>query len=484
MGAPYSALPRVTHNQTRFADGRIRPSNHNDKQLNKLRGTYPRHHTMSSRKYSDKQKLAYYKRLASARGPRQIAIRGTGAYKVSSKKKRPAKKDDDGSSSKAWYAPPDSVGSTIGGWLGHGAQKIVKALTGFGDYSIEANTILTGGLSPPEVINSVRTGGVIMRHREYIGDVIATTQFTNNTYDINPGLFATFPWLSQVAKAFELYRLRGLVFEFKSMSSDAVLSSSASSALGTVVMATQYNSLNPGFTSAIQMENHEFANASKPSCDFYHPVECKKSLIPAAELYIRDGAVPTGGDIRLFDIGQFNIATLGMQNATGVIGQLWCTYEVEFYQHAFTAPTTILSDHVFNTSCATGAICGASHSFSAGNSIGISFADSNSFQFPVEIVTGNFLVVMFYHTTGAAAAQVSPSFSVTAGSSLLQVWNDGTGPDTSNKAVSSNATSTTVHLAFILTIGVPNTKISFSGGTLSNCDMDLWVTQVDSDIST
>jgi hypothetical protein len=39
-----------------------------------------------------------------------------------------------------------------------------------------------------------------------------------------------FPWLSNIAQNFESYKLRGLVFEFKSMSGDAL--TSTNTALG------------------------------------------------------------------------------------------------------------------------------------------------------------------------------------------------------------------------------------------------------------
>lgn len=87
------------------------------------------------------------------------------------------------------------------GWgrLGH----LVSKITGFGDYEIEGNSIMRGGLSPPEVVNSADRGGFIVRHREYITDINAATAFTNQAFPINPGIKTTFPWLGAVASAFE-----------------------------------------------------------------------------------------------------------------------------------------------------------------------------------------------------------------------------------------------------------------------------------------
>lgn len=442
---------------------------------------------MSSRKYTDKQKIAYYKKLAAGR---PATVRGRGAYKPDKGKEyykryralKAAGRAGDGESDYSL----GSAGSQLGGWLGHGAQKVIKSIFGFGDYGIEANTCLMGGMSPPEIVNTVKREGVILRHREYICDITATTAFTNQTFDINPGLYASFPWLSQVAKAFELYRLRGLVYEFKSTSSDTFLSGASSgTALGTVIMATQYNSLNPGFTNALQMENHEFANAAKPSVDFYHPVECKKSLIPASELYIRDGAVPSGGDIRLFDLGQFNIATTGMQSNAGVLGQLWCTYEVEFYQHAFTAPATILTDHIINSSCTSAAPLGASHSFATGNSLGLGIT-STTITFPTSVKVGKFMVLMRYIRAAAAFVAPTINFPPVGTFNILQYWCDASNPDQASNGNSADGTSGTFHLAYIVEIVGPNLPVTLTfgtAGTISSSIMDLWVTQIDSDIA-
>lgn len=216
--------------------------------------------------------------------------------------------------------------------------RVGRSIRGFGEYHIGSNSIMSGGMSPPMITNSVVNGGVIIRHREYLRDIPAATNFTNYVFPLNPGISSTFPWLSQIATSFEQYRFRGIVFEFKSTSADNVLSSASSTALGTVVMGTKYNVLDGPFTNKFEMENWEFTTSCKPSLTCMHPIECAKSQTPQTMLYVRPGNVTeTGsvpnGDLRLYDLANFNIAVLGMQNSgEGMIGELWCTYEVEFFK--------------------------------------------------------------------------------------------------------------------------------------------------------
>lgn len=187
-------------------------------------------------------------------------------------------------------------------------------------------------MSPPMITNSINTGAIIVRHREYIGDITSSTGFLNRNFPINPGMVGTFPWLAQIANAFEQYRFRGLLFEFKSLSADSLISTSTNIGQGTVIMATQYNALSPGFSTKIEMENYEFANSCKPSCSFIHPVECAMYQTPNTPLYVRNSAIPPNSDERLYDLGNFNLATQGLPSADGSIGELWATFEIEFFK--------------------------------------------------------------------------------------------------------------------------------------------------------
>lgn len=429
---------------------------------------------MSSRAKSDARKRAIRAYYASKNAaPRKTQVTGYGAYKA---EKAPVYyKKYKSSSSKSAYDPPDSIGAKIGGWLGHGCQSLLKAITGFGDYRVEKNSIMEGGMSPPQVVNSVDNGGTILRHREYIGDVLATTAFTVQKYEINPALQGTFPWLSAIAENYELYRMRGLIFEFKSLSSDAVLSTATNSALGYVVMATQYNSLQPQFTSKMQMENHEFANSSKPSCDFIHPVECKRSLLPNDELYTRDGDVPDGGDIRLFDLGQFCIATGGQQAVGGVLGELWVSYEIELYQQKYSQPFSIRSAHIQSGGCVSAGNLqfGTSFAFAPNNSIDITI-QSNFLAFPASVKDGRFIVLIRY--LGSASAFVAPTMTPT-GMTVLGYWQGG-----GSVGNSASETIATAYLSYVFNVTAPAPTMTLTGGTLATSVSDIWITEFDQDI--
>ena len=219
-------------------------------------------------------------------------------------------------------------------------KRAMTMISGQGDYDISGIThnSLVGKMSPTVPVFSSNTAGMVrVQHREYLTDILSTTDFQNLEFPINPALSSTFPWLSKIAQNFEQYQIHGLIFEFKSGSSDAL--NSTNTALGYVVMATEYNSLAPGYQNKLEMENALFACSTKPSLSTIHAVECAPLQSPLTVLYTRTGFENIGdSDIRFYDLGKFNIATVGMQAIGANIGELFVSYDISMSKSRFLAP--------------------------------------------------------------------------------------------------------------------------------------------------
>jgi hypothetical protein len=201
-------------------------------------------------------------------------------------------------------------------------------IKGSGTYGVSYNRYMNPN-------RSLRGGskGVTFIHREMIMNVTASTAFNKVDFLIQPADKITFPWLSSVAPLFEQWAPRSIKFEFKSTSGDAI--SSTNTALGRVITTTEYNINSPTFTSAAQMYNHERTKTTKPSLNVVHKVYCRPSTIPTYPLYTRTSqgsaaTSSTAGDNRFCDLARFTIATEGMQNVGGIIGQLWISYKITF----------------------------------------------------------------------------------------------------------------------------------------------------------
>nr|AQU11742.1 capsid protein [Cruciviridae sp.] len=371
----------------------------------------------------------------------------------------------------------------------------IPAVFGHGDYTINMGGKLASGTSPPQFGSSKGSKSVRVQHREYIQDVVSSPTagaFLIQGFGINPGNPALMPWLSSVASNFEVYRLHGMIFEFKTMSADAL--SSVQTALGTVIMATSYNSANPTFFSKQQMENYEFAQSAKPSESMCHYVECSKNGIPLGELYTRDNAVPTGQPSQFYDVGTFNIATVGLPGTNVLVGELWVTYDVElfkpklyiggatsggtaFFHASFTAPV--------GTNLFSGTQTTKYNSFPSGLTLGTTPNGSTSIQFnsPVAPVGSTYIVNIQVNGSGAATT-VAPSAVTYANAQGVNIFGNST---QATFGSSQTTTNWSWEAAFVITsqVGANNGLANITGYTnpTTVTSIDLFITQVPNGIS-
>lgn len=226
---------------------------------------------------------------------------------------------------------PSSQVTDLGRMLLHGGNMLggligLPTIFGSGSYDIKQNNLWTAEGQVPFMHSANES--FTMRHREFITNVsMAGATFTPRTFDINPGLATTFPYLSNIATNFQEYEFKGLVFEYKSTSSVA-LSTGTNTAMGVVMMAVQYRTDAPAFTNKQQLLNTMWSVDTPPSSKALLPVECAPEENPFNVQYVRNETV-TPGDPKLYDLGQLVVATEGGQaGQTNVVGELWVSYEV------------------------------------------------------------------------------------------------------------------------------------------------------------
>lgn len=348
-------------------------------------------------------------------------------------------------------------GAAIGSALGGGLHSLVHAVTGLGDYTVNKNTLLMDG-APIHVINSPNSG-VIVRHREYIQDVISSPvagQFKNETFMIQPGDGNTFPWLAAIAENFQEYKLRGMLFEFKSLSADAL--NSTNTALGSVIMATNYNPVLPAFTNKFEMEQYQFVTNGRPSINLVHPIECAPSETPLDHLYIRTGAVTNGLDPRFYDFGKFQIATTGMQGTSVNVGELWVTYEIELYKPR-SSPTGVgggMGSAIFADSVAPPSNTNLFGGLAADpdNTLPCT-VNANILRFP-DVAVGSAYLVDFYMSSATPAATLNINTPTYIDCELYGLMN-------SQSPTNGAANATNCKVSYVVIITGNNPSMSFAG---------------------
>lgn len=217
-------------------------------------------------------------------------------------------------------------------------RQVQAGLSGF-----TAPNRVTGTSRRPNIRRT--NGSVVITHREFVSDISGSTEFElSQQHTINPGNPVLFPWLSTVAQCFELYHFTKLVMEYKSTSGTAV--SGTNPALGTVIMATQYDVLDVPFASKQAMNNYEGAVDGAPYKTFRHDVlqglrTTRRPHLPLTELYVHDESeLPTGADHRFYDIGRFSVGTQGMPAEGNAVGELWADFTVELFKPKITPEDT------------------------------------------------------------------------------------------------------------------------------------------------
>lgn len=305
----------------------------------------------------------------------------------------------------------------LGSIIKWGAANIPK-IFGQGDYAISSNSIISGDFKSGQVPEFSQMGGsmrsVRISHREFIQDVQSSTAFVNASYAINPANSGLFPWLSGMTQNFQEYRFHGLVVYFKSTSSDAL--NSTNTALGTVIMSTDYNAAAKPFASKQAAENAEFTISGRPSCDLAHGIECDPSqLVQQGHLYISplgNGLVPTGEDIKTYNMGNFQFMTQGSQ-ATATIGELWVSYDVELIKPIDNLQLNRAAcDHfqLFNICDSSSShLFGANPNFQVLNGIGctiVSGASASTITWPATATPGQVFMIT-YTDSGSTVAPLT-----------------------------------------------------------------------------
>lgn len=159
-------------------------------------------------------------------------------------------------------------------------------------------------------------------HRELLSTVTGSVAFSVfSSFAVNPGLAATFPWLSTQASGWEQFRFRRLCFEF--------ITRCATTTVGSVILAPDYDAIDAPPSTELQATSYRDTTEDVPWKDqacvldplAMHPIGPKK--------YIRTGLV-ANSDLKTYDVANMHVCTTGQADSSA-IGKLWVCYDVELF---------------------------------------------------------------------------------------------------------------------------------------------------------
>jgi hypothetical protein len=233
------------------------------------------------------------------------------SVQVKKKKKSPRKR---GPNSSAGY----------GGFMNLGRSAMSNAVgprvqgMNIGQTSVAAAYATGMGTSKPKFSRQTADSTRIT-HRELVGSLTGTVLFTlAQSFSVNPGLPATFPWLASQAVGWEKYK-----FNYLRLCS---YTRTGSTTPGSIIMSPDYNAADPGPVTEQIMSSYYGTREDAPWKDICLEMDSARL---AGERFLRYGALAPNLDIKTYDVANVFVGTV---DGTAVAwSKLWWEYEVVFY---------------------------------------------------------------------------------------------------------------------------------------------------------
>lgn len=284
---------------------------------------------------------------------------------------------------------------------------------------------------------NARGGQFVIRHREFLGDVLGSTGYSVESYPINPALEVTFPWGAGIAQNYEQYQIRSLRFCYETQA--------PTTDPGTVMLAIDYDP-----ADAPPIDKPTFMSmAGAVRGPVWNRFECSamKEYRQFDKLYTRTTGLAANQDVKTYDYGVLNVAVQG--SALDTVGELYVEYEIAL----LTPQTDSQQDDVFEQSYAASVTStGPSSPFTTltqtGGGMALVKTSVKNILWPR---TGSFLVTYTLPAGVASGNGVVPTYIIVSGSgSVTNLSSGGYGGGFSSAA--------------LVTIGAVNTVISTDFG--------------------
>jgi len=269
----------------------------------------------------------------------------------------------------------------------------------------------------PKINRSFSNGDVEVEHTEFLADIRGSTAFQVNAIPVNPGLASSFPWLSRMASMYESYQIKALRYEYRTETS--------TNAVGSVMGAVDYDASDPPPLYKEQLANYRGYQRSAPWNNFTQK-SLPEDLNKRKSYYVRSGALSANQDIKLYDVGNFFLAT-GLQADNSVIGELYVHYKIKLMTPQLTNPAVgnaLSGRWTFSTTAAATAngsdapLTASGTCLSATPAVITAIAPYDCLVTWVGRGNGPFTLV----TTGSTCTIDTPQYASTTGAASLSIY--------------------------------------------------------------
>jgi len=186
-------------------------------------------------------------------------------------------------------------------------------------------------------------------HRELLASITGSSAFAiAQSLALNPGLAATFPWLSTQARNWEQYRFNKLKFCYYTRT--------GSNMPGSVQLIPDYDAADAAPVSEQAASSYEDTVEDAPWKDIECQLRAAAMFPMGPKKYVRIGALSSNLDIKTYDAGTLFVATT--DGTTVSWGKLWVEYDVTLFtpQNESSSGVVAASQHVTSVNPTTGNI--------------------------------------------------------------------------------------------------------------------------------
>jgi len=183
-----------------------------------------------------------------------------------------------------------------------------------------------------------RQGGMRIVRREFIGTILGQSPisaWTPTAVAINPGQQQSFPWLSLFGVLFESYTFNGLRYCI-----DPIVPKTEG---GNFLCGIDYDALDAAPTSDLEILQYNDCSDGALSEGAVVPCRGRDDNTLGRRRYTRPGSVPSTGDLKTYDVGNFYVVGLTSTSTSAYVGQpvgrLFVEYDVEFFTPQFSLTT-------------------------------------------------------------------------------------------------------------------------------------------------
>jgi hypothetical protein len=199
-------------------------------------------------------------------------------------------------------------------------------------------------------ITSGRNSKRFARREMVLSTLLCRDAFViQNTIRVNPGLAASFPWLSTEAVGWTQYKIHRLSAIF--------ISSCASSQGGDVYLTPVYDPTQPAPQTEQQVSSYEGTKLTNVWTHLEMDLDARSMMGIGPRKYVRSGL--SAGDLKTYDacnivVSTVNGTTSGHGNA--VVGKLYLDYDIEFFDPVIQTPSAMAPASTYVIRAAPGAL--------------------------------------------------------------------------------------------------------------------------------